>query len=170
MYILYLHSHNKCPKGLGKKHWRVIIFGEWVGVQKDGKESCKFYFKALCPVWYVLQFMGSQRVGHDWATELNSMSFTVTMSFYGLPRWLSNKESVWSAGDAGHLGSIPGSGRSPGEGPGDPLQYSCLENPMDRGAWQTTVHGVTESRTRLKRLSTRAHALLYLRCNFKTFY
>ena len=48
-------------------------------------------------------------------------------------------ESAWNAGD---LGSIPGSGRSPGEGNGNPLQYSCLENPMDRGAWQATVHGV----------------------------
>ena len=44
---------------------------------------------------------------------------------------------------AGHLGSIPGSGRTSGEGHGNPLQYSCLENPMDRGAWQATVHGVT---------------------------
>ena len=41
-------------------------------------------------------------------------------------------------------------GRSPGEGHGDPLQYSCLENPMDKGAWQVTVHGVAQSRTRLK--------------------
>ena len=49
------------------------------------------------------------------------------------------KESACNAGD---LGSIPGSGRSPGEGNGNPLQYSCLENPMDRGAWQATVHGV----------------------------
>ena len=45
------------------------------------------------------------------------------------------------AGDAGVTGSIPGSGRSPGGGHGNPLQYSCLENPMDRGAWQVTVHG-----------------------------
>ena len=50
-----------------------------------------------------------------------------------------------SAGSAGDLGSIPGSGRSPGEGNGNPLLYPCLENSMDRGAWQTTVHGVTES-------------------------
>ena len=49
--------------------------------------------------------------------------------------------------NAEDVGSIPGSGRSPEEGNGDPLQYSCLENPMDRGAWQTTVHGVTESDT-----------------------
>ena len=47
------------------------------------------------------------------------------------------------------LGSIPGSGRSPGEGNGNPLQYSCLENPMDRGAWWATVHGVAKSWTRL---------------------
>ena len=45
----------------------------------------------------------------------------------------------------GDLGSIPGSGRSPGEGNDNPLQYSCLENYMDRGAWWATVHGVTES-------------------------
>ena len=49
--------------------------------------------------------------------------------------------------NAGDTGSIPGSGRSPGGGHGNPLQYSCLENPMDRGAGQATVHGVTESQT-----------------------
>ena len=54
-----------------------------------------------------------------------------------------------SACNAGDLGSIPGSGRSPGEGNGNPLQYSCLENPMDGGAWWATVHGVTKNRTRL---------------------
>ena len=51
------------------------------------------------------------------------------------------------------VGSIPGSGRSPGGGHGNPLQYSCLENPMGRGAWWAAVHGVTKNRTRLKRLS-----------------
>ena len=52
-----------------------------------------------------------------------------------------------SACNAGDLGSIPGSGRSPGEGNGNPLQYSRLENPLDRGAWWATVHGVTKSQT-----------------------
>ena len=54
-----------------------------------------------------------------------------------------------SACNSGDLGSIPGSGKSPGEGNGNPLQYSCLENPMDGGAWWATVHGVAKSRTRL---------------------
>ena len=54
-----------------------------------------------------------------------------------------------SARNVGDLGSIPGLGKSPGEGNGHPLQYSCLENPMDRGAWWATVHGVAKSQTRL---------------------
>ena len=56
-------------------------------------------------------------------------------------------EGIASACNAGDTGSIPGSGRSPAEGNGNPLQYSCLENPMDRGAWWATVHGVAESDT-----------------------
>ena len=70
------------------------------------------------------------------------------MYFYeGLPRWCSVKESACSAGDKGGVGLIPGSERSPGEGNGNPLQYSCLGNPKDRGAWWATVHGVAESNT-----------------------
>ena len=55
-----------------------------------------------------------------------------------------------NAGDTRNTGSIPGMGRSPRGGHGDPLQYSCLEDPMDRGAWQAIVHGVAKSRTCLK--------------------
>jgi len=53
----------------------------------------------------------------------------------GLPQWLSGKEFACNAGTLGNAGLIPGSGRSPGGGRGNPLHYSCLENPMDRGAW-----------------------------------
>ena len=60
----------------------------------------------------------------------------------GFPGGSDSEESACNAED---LGSIPGLGRSPGEGNGNPLQYSCLENSMDRGAWQATVHGVTKS-------------------------
>ena len=60
----------------------------------------------------------------------------------GLPWWLSGKECACNEGVVGDMGSIPGSGRSPGRGHGNPLQYSCLENQMDRAAWRATVHGV----------------------------
>ena len=73
-------------------------------------------------------------------------------SFGGFPGGSSGKEL--DAGDIRVVALIPGSGRYPGGGHGNPLQCSCLENPMDRGAWQTTVHRVTKSQTRLKRLST----------------
>ena len=67
--------------------------------------------------------------------------------------WVSSEGKV-SACNAGDLGSIPGSGRSPGEGNGNPLQYSCLENPMDGEAWQATVHGVAKSRTQLSNFTS----------------
>ena len=68
--------------------------------------------------------------------------------------WLSDKESACQAGDAADMGSIPGSERSPGGGNGNPLQYSYLGNPMDREAWQATVHGVVNSRTRCSNSTT----------------
>ena len=64
----------------------------------------------------------------------------------GFPDGSHGIASVCNAGDSG---LIPGSGRSPGEGNGNPLQHSCWENPMDRGAWRPTVHEVTKSQTRL---------------------
>ena len=57
------------------------------------------------------------------------------------------KGPLANVGDIEVLSSIPGSGRSPGGGHGNPVRYSCLENPMDRGVWQATVHGVTKSWT-----------------------
>ena len=65
----------------------------------------------------------------------------------GLPQRLSGKESACSTGDAGDTCWIPGSGRSPGEVNGNPLQYSCLGNPMDRGDWQATSMGSQEQLT-----------------------
>ena len=62
----------------------------------------------------------------------------------------SGKEPAWQCKRPRVVSLIPGSGRSPGEGNGNPLQYFCLENPLDRGAWWATVHRVTESWTQLK--------------------
>ena len=67
-----------------------------------------------------------------------------------------------TAGDARDMGLIPGSGRSPGGGNGNPLQYSCLENPMDRAGWWAMVHRVTKSQTRLKQLSRAQHTRMYV--------
>ena len=70
-----------------------------------------------------------------------------------------------SASNEGDPGSIPGLGRSPGEGNDNPLQYSCLENPMDREAWQATVHGVAKSWTRLSDFT-----ILYYTTEYKKYY
>ena len=81
----------------------------------------------------------------DW-TELNWRCIC------GLPRWLSSKGSTCNAWVAGDAASIPGLGRSPGGGRGNPLQYSSLENPMDRGSWQTTIHSIAKRWTWLKQM------------------
>ena len=70
----------------------------------------------------------------------------VAVPIGSFPGGSDGKESICNAGDPG---SIPGLGRSPGEGNGYPLQYSCLGNPVDRGSWWATVHGVAKSRTQL---------------------
>ena len=66
---------------------------------------------------------------------------------------VKNPPANTNAGDPRDTGSVPGSGRSPGEGNGNPLKYSCPGNPMDRGVWKAAVHGVTKSPTGLKQLS-----------------
>ena len=70
------------------------------------------------------------------------------------------KNTPANAGDVRDAGSVPGPGRSPGEGNGNPPQYSCLENPMDTGAWRASVHRVTKSQTRLKRLNMHARVII----------
>ena len=77
-----------------------------------------------------------------------SSAFSKTITNYYLllvMQWLSGKESSYNAGVTGNAGFIPGSERSPREGHGNPLQFSCLENPRDRGAWRAAVHRVTQS-------------------------
>ena len=75
------------------------------------------------------------------------------------------KNPLASAGDVRDTGSIPGLGKSPGEGHGNPLQYSCQENTMDRGAWRAIVHEDIKSQTQLKRLSTYILCVCVCVCN-----
>ena len=121
-----------------------------------------------------LQSMGSQRIGHDWATD-----FTFAFHFHALEKEMATHSSIlawefpwteepgglqsmgsqrighdWVTNaftfftfNAGDPGLIPVSGRSPGKGNGCAFQYSCPENSMDRGAWQSTVHRVAKNRT-----------------------
>ena len=101
--------------------------------------------------WVVSASISVGGLGPTW----NACQATVTGSgTMGHPYWASQgalvvENPLANAGDVIDAGSIPGLGRSAGEGSGNSLQYPCLEYAMDTGAWQATVHGVTESRTRL---------------------
>ena len=91
--------------------------------------------------------------------EENLQSLPFPLKSVGFPDGASGKESACQSRlDVRHASSIPGLGRSPGEGNGNPLQYSCLENPTDRGPWQATVHRVARSWTWLKQLLTAQHS------------
>ena len=94
-------------------------------------------FAHLLSRFYILH-----RVGHDWS-DLAAAEVTNWASL--VAQLVQNPTA--NAGDARDVDLIPGSGRSPGERNSSPLQYSCLENPLDRGAWRATVHWVTKSRT-----------------------
>ena len=83
----------------------------------------------------------------------------ISIYIRGFPGGSVGKESAFSAGDARDTGLTPGSGRSPGGGHDNSLQYSCLKNPMVRGAWWATVHKVTKSQTRM---STQASIYIYI--------
>ena len=88
---------------------------------------------------------------HPWIIckiiELRTMWFFLTFDVkHGLPRWFSCKEFTWQCRRCKRCSSIPGLGRSPGVGKGNPFQYPCLENSMDRRAWWTIAHVVTKSR------------------------
>ena len=99
--------------------------------------------------------------GAWWATVHGVTESDKTERLTEGPLWLPRRLSVKNPpADSGDPGPIPGAGRCPGEGNGNPLQYSCLGNPMDRGAWRVTVHGLQGVRTRLSDCTTARRATL----------
>ena len=101
----------------------------------------------------------SLSVKRDVSVHLKRMRIEQVYVYNGLSRWLGGKESTSNARD---MGSIPGSGSSPGGGNGNPLKYSCLGNSMERETWQATVHGVAKSQTWLSDLAHTHNLLITL--------
>ena len=114
------------------------------------------FIKSLIQLYLVLLFVYLYCLLHP-CNYPCFILYHVLALFWASQVMLVVKNLPANAGDTRNMGSISGSGRSPGEGNSSPLQYSCLKNLMDRGAWQATVHRVTKSWTRLKRLSTKPH-------------
>ena len=129
-----------CIFGVRHREWRALQGSLW-------------HFRDGCPGSLLIFQLMPKSIGSHfpklWETQWwkNRWEKNVCLiHFRGLPWWSEIKVPVCSAGD---LGSIPGLGKSPGEGNGNPLQYSSLENPMDGGASWATVHGIAKSWTRL---------------------
>ena len=133
----------------------LSLVSEWAPLIYEISHSCQFLF-IFSPDLpdRLLQHMLSNfiQIGKKVSIVLIFINL-IKLIIWGFPCSSVSEESACNAGD---LGSIPGSGRSPGEGNGNPLQYSCLENPMDRGAWQATPMGSQESDT-TEQLSTSSH-------------
>ena len=162
----------------GKSHgWRSLEgWSPWGRWGSDTTERIPFHFSLSCigeGTGNPLQcscLENPRDVGAWWAaiygvaqsqTQLKWLSSSSSNLVYRASQMsLMVKNLPANAGDIRDVGSIPGLGRSPGRGHGNPLQYSCLENPMDREAWQATVLGVTKSQTWLKQLCM--HTSLYM--------
>ena len=112
---------------------------------KDIIMSMKLYF------FLVLNLLSQTTSSVEY---LSKYLLLICVHYLGLPQWLSGKESACNAGD---MDLIPGSGRSFRGGNSNPLQYSWLENPMDKGAWPATVCGVIKSQTQLTNSDTHTH-------------
>ena len=132
IYIyIYIVSSKKCISQWGKNcKWGMKFYRESTTSGRAHRDQSKAGFGCL----------------HQWGGDTTNisdhfLSFWTSLVFHGFPWWFRGKEPICQAEDTC---SIPGSGRSPGEGNGNPLQYTCLKNPMDGGAWQVTIHGIVK--------------------------
>ena len=146
-----LPSSTNRNRGQGNGQWNPASFGQY---------CCQLF--QVSSAWPFT--IGSN---HSLNFKSSWPCFHIPSTFWSLSYWLTPTRASQvalvvenppaNAGDLREAGSIPGLGRCPGRGHGNPLQCSCLENPMDRGTWWATVHRVTKSRTQLKWLNIHAH-------------
>ena len=151
----------------GYSTWQCSGFSSlWsTGCRLEGFSNCGARAQLLHGMWDLPRpgiepgssCIGRQILSHWTTREIPVLSFFIclpTSIHGGFPGGSMVKNLPANAGDAGDMGSIPGSERPPGEGNGNPLQYSCLENSTDKGAWQVTVRGVAKSQTWLSMPAT----------------
>ena len=117
--------------------------------EKDLLLQCADFVFKYVALYYLLLLFHNLKYSHKYK-EIIMKKEHIVLNTWGFPRGSAGKESASNAGDIGDVGSIPQSGKSPGGENGNPLQYPYLENSMDRGAWQATVHAVAKSCTQLK--------------------
>ena len=137
---------------------KTLMLGKTEGRRRTGRQRTRWLDgitdsmdMGLSKLWEIVKDREAWRAAVDGVAKSQTrLSNWTELNWTG---GLVGKESACNSGDAGDAGSIPGSGRSPGGRHSNPLQYSCVENPMDRGARRATVHRITQSRTWLKRLS-----------------
>ena len=144
-------------------NWKISHYGlhclvnkAKITPQNRSSQMSKWMNKeSIFPDYYIEQMNLFLKCGkQNWLNHRHGYNFSLLS--LRLPWCLDSKESTCNTGDSG---LIPGLGRCPGEGNGYPLQYTCLEDLMDRGTWRATVHGFTKSRTQLKRPRTHARIL-----------
>ena len=128
---------------------RRYLGWHWKATQGSPRVLCTFPKVLRDQHWFANHFSSFYCAFAYWFTDwhLGIKGSEGRWKVKWLPRWHSDKES---ACQVGHVGSIPGSERFPGEGNGHPLQYSCLGNPVNRGAWGATVYGVSKSQVGLR--------------------
>ena len=151
MFMFTLDHHDPWPMTLNLTmlcFWNTTT-GQW------HEENSKRWIK-LCATNTALEAWSVQYVGELDGRRTRARGCHIFPKQTGTPctQWLSGKEPACGAGDTGDASSIPGSGRSPGRGHGNPLQYSCLENPHRQSSLMGYRPGITKSQTRMKWLSS----------------